>query len=271
LNKLQLPSFPLLSPQLLSHYRCLSQQLLTVVDVETTGRLDGQQRVIEIALVQASLTGGLIHHQSHLINAGVQIPVAIQQLTGITETMVRQAASPQEIWPTYLTLLKKGILTGHHLAFDYGFLQQEYQQLGIPFSRSPAEQLCTVELARLLLPDLPSRRLPDLVNYFALPVAESHRALPDAMACWLLAEKLFTWLRQESDQKLLQAFGRQWLPLPRVARIFGCSVRRARQRLEAAGVQARISRSGRYLYQRQDVETLFWQENGEVQLSVFGP
>ncbi|NJK61314.1 MAG: hypothetical protein HC921_00250 [Synechococcaceae cyanobacterium SM2_3_1] len=51
----------MLSPQLLNHYRRLSGQPLTVVDVETTGRLDGQQRLIEVALVQASLSNGLIH------------------------------------------------------------------------------------------------------------------------------------------------------------------------------------------------------------------
>lgn len=242
-----------------------------MVDVETTGRLDGQQRVIEVALVQASLCSGVIHSQSHLINPGIEIPVAIQQLTGITGALVSQAASPQEIWPIYWSLLQKGILTGHYLAFDYGFLQQEYQHLGIPFSRSPEHQLCTVELARLLLPDLPSRRLPDLVAHFALPVADSHRALPDAMACWLLAEKLLTRIQNEPDQHLLQVFGRQWLPLPRVAQILGCSVHRARQQLDGARIAARTSRSGRYLYQRQDVETLFWRQNGAVQLSFFDP
>lgn len=261
----------MLSHQLINHYRRFSCQPLTVVDVETTGRLDGQQRVIEIALVQASLPSGLIHCQSHLINPEIEIPGAIQQLTGITETMVKEAASPQEIWPVYGSLLQKGILTGHHLAFDYGFLRQEYQHLGICFSRSPEEQLCTVELARLLLPDLPSRRLPDLVAHFALPVATSHRALPDALACWLLAEKLLTRIRDEPDPHLLQVFGRQWLPLPRVAKMLGCSVRRAREQLEGAGILARTSRSGRYLYQRQDVENLFWQQQGAVQLSFFDP
>jgi hypothetical protein len=43
-------------------------------------------------------------------------------------------------------------------------------------------QLCTVRLARKLLPQLPSRSLDSLADYFGLEIASRHRALDDAVA-----------------------------------------------------------------------------------------
>ena len=59
-----------------------------------------------------------------------RVPRNITRLTGITTDMVQQGQPAEMVWDTVLPYLRQGILTGHNLAFDYGFLQSEYRQLG---------------------------------------------------------------------------------------------------------------------------------------------
>lgn len=259
----------LLSKDLLAYYRRVSQSQLTVVDVETTGSLPYRgARVIEVSVLQASLADGICHQETHLINPGVRVPAMITRVTGITQTMVAQGLFPEDVWPGCLDLLETGVLTAHNLEFDYRFLQSEYQHLEHRFARSPSEQLCTVLLSRLLLADLPSRSLPNLVKHFEFDVGASHRAGADTRACWLLAEMLLKQIQTEDESVLLERFGRQWIRLQDAAAILQCPAKKAQQILTEAGIDSRFSkRKNRPLYRRGDVERIWQERNGE-QLSL---
>ena len=249
----------MLSTELIAHYRRLSQQLFTVVDVETTGRYSWDSRVTELSVIQATLADGVKHQQTALVNSQTQVPAKITQFTGITQGMVDSAPPAAEIYPQYLPLLEQGVLTAHNLGFDYPFLQAEYARLGTKFIRPESDQLCTVKLARLMLPELPSRSLPNLVQHFQFPVSESHRAAADTLACWLLAERLLMQLLDEPDATLLTRFGRQWIPLREAAAILGCPQVEARTQLDGAGVASRFvgkGRGGTWMYRRGEVERL---------------
>lgn len=258
----------MLSTDLLAYYRQFSQQLFTVVDVETTGRYASSDRVIEVSVLQATLAEGIIQQQTDLINPQTRIPEKIIQFTGITQKMVDYASIGSDVFPTYLPLLSTGILTAHNVEFDYPFLQAEYQRLGIVFKRSEAEQLCTVQFSRLMLPDLPSRRLPYLVKHFQFNVGKSHRAEADTLACWLLTKHLMTEILNEPDDALLARFARQWMPLKYAAQLLGCSQKDAQARL--AIVPSRFVKRGStetFMYRRGDVERVFYGQQGDTQLS----
>ncbi len=261
---------PLFSTELLAGYRRLSQQVLTVVDVETTGRYASTDRITEVSVLQATLADGIQQQRTHLINPQMQIPAKISQFTGISQKMVEAALPAADILPEYLPTLGQGILTAHNLEFDYAFLQAEYGRLAIDFSRTEAEQLCTVKLARLMLPDLPSRRLPDLVRHFKFEVDTSHRAEADTLACWLLAKQLLTEILNEADETLQERFGRQWIPLAYAAGLLGHTETEGRSRLTKAGIPARFSgrgKGGTWMYPRGEVERLA-QEQEDTQLSL---
>ncbi|MEO1146632.1 MAG: exonuclease domain-containing protein [Cyanobacteria bacterium J06638_22] len=265
------------SPDLLAHYRQLSQQPLTVVDLETTGSFPNTSRITEIAIVQGTLADGITHQQSCLVNPECPISEKIVQVTGITSAMVSQAAPAREVLPEFWSPLNSGVLTAHNLSFDYGFLVAEFHRMDWEFARSPMEQLCTVQLSRLLLADLPSRSLPALVRHFRFPVGRSHRADADALACWLLANHLLTELLNEPDAALLKQFARQWMPLKEAAQLLGTSITKGRSRLAEAGIAYREVGRGRsktQMYRRGDIEQLIEQlpEDGTdepTQLSIF--
>jgi len=250
-----------LSTDLLAYYRRISHETLTVVDVETTGHRPPFSRVIEVSVLQASLENGIHYQQTHLVNPQVLVPAAITRFTGITQAMVDAAPFSVEIWRDYLPLLSTGILTAHNLAFDYSFLKSEFNYVDVPFSRAEDEQLCTVKLARLMLPDLPSRSLPNLVEHFGFDVGRSHRAEADTQACWLLAKHLLTEIQTGADEDVLSRFQQQWISLKDAATLLNISSKQAKALLRSATIEPRLV--GRYrtpLYQRGDVESVYWDQ-----------
>lgn len=261
----------LLSRDLLTYYRAVSQSMLTVVDLETTGSLPLKSRVIEVSVLQGSLDSGIQHQETHLVNVGVRVPQSITRITGITPAMVHnEGLYPEEVWPELLPYLEQGVLTAHNLEFDYTFLRSEYRYLEMQYSRPTDQQFCTVLLSRLLLADLPSRSLPDLVEHFGFDVGRSHRAEADTMACWLLAQHLLTIIREESDEALLERFAQQWVRLQDAAKLLKMPKSQVRDQLNERGAECRTSRrNSRFLYRRRDVEQLYWERAGQ-QLTLEG-
>ncbi|NJN48414.1 MAG: 3'-5' exonuclease [Candidatus Competibacteraceae bacterium] len=259
----------MLSTELLTFYRQMAERDLTIVDLETTGFAPPVARAIEISIIKANLQAGLQDQITHLINPGVRVPEQITRLTGISQAMVASADRETEIWPRCWPWLSDGVFTAHNVAFDYGFVKAELKQQGYDWHKASTDQFCTVIFSRLMLPDLPSRSLPKLVEHFGFAVGRSHRAAADTLACWLLAQRLLTEVGETDDADLLERFGKQWLPMREVTQIFGCKQAIAQRKLHQAGLEPRISgRSKTLMYQRAAVERVFWETQGQ-QTSLF--
>lgn len=151
-----------------------------VVDVETTGGTpDSGHRVTEVAAVVVS--GGQVRDvYSSLVNPLRRIPSMITRLTGITDRMVSDAPRFAEIAPELERRLRGRVFVAHNAAFDWRFVSAELERCWgvLPAGR----QLCTVRLARKLLPQLVSRNLDALAVYFGLEIEARHRAADDALA-----------------------------------------------------------------------------------------
>jgi DNA polymerase-3 subunit epsilon len=244
-----------LSTELLAYYRGISTEVFTVVDLETTGVVGNSDRIIEISVLQATLKDGIQQIFTDFINPQILIPDQIVRFTGISQEMVDSAKSIDKVLPNYLPMLQTGILTAHNFSFDYSFLQAGYRRLGVDF-KAPV-QLCTVELSRLLLANLQSRSLPKLVKYFGFKVGASHRAESDAIACWLLLEKLLTLIQSADDEEILDMFGQQWLSAKDIGVIFQLPVSKVESLLIDSTIKSRFSRHRQInLYQRKGVENL---------------
>ena len=160
--------------------RLLRDERFVVVDVETTGGSPGSgHRVTEIAAVCVE-RGAIRESFCTLVNPGMRIPSMIVSLTGITDAMVREAPLFGQVADRVLPLLEGRVFVAHNAPFDWRFVCAELERsTGIlPAGR----QLCTVKLARKLLPQLPSRSLDGLALYFGLEIESRHRALDDAVA-----------------------------------------------------------------------------------------
>jgi DNA polymerase-3 subunit epsilon len=151
-----------------------------VVDVETTGtRAGGADRITEVAIVR--VVGGAIRDRwSHLVNPGRPIPTAITALTGISDAMVAGQPAFPEIAAEVTSRLGAHVFAAHNAAFDWRFVSEELARGTGRMLAGP--RLCTVRLARLLLPELPRRSLDHVARHLGVSIDARHRAAGDAEA-----------------------------------------------------------------------------------------
>lgn len=158
----------------------LSQLNYAVVDVETTGGPHGLgHRMTDIAIYE--VRGGVIGDvYRSLLNPGRRIPRHIEALTGISNRMVSSAPFFDHIAEDVLERLEGRIFVAHNVRFDWGFVSR---QLAEAIGEVPqVERLCTVRMARRLLPRLRRRNLDAVTRHFGIEVADRHRAHGDALA-----------------------------------------------------------------------------------------
>lgn len=159
---------------------------VVVFDFETTGMSpDRGDRSIEVGAVKL-VNGQVVGEFSQLMNPGISIPLFIQNLTGISNGMLRDAPGNREVMVEFFTFIDGFNLVAHNAAFDVKFLHAEFKRVQKRFTGGIG---CSLLSARRVLPGAPSYRLGDLVEYYQLPkAAQYHRALADAQACgnlWL--------------------------------------------------------------------------------------
>ena len=157
----------------------LSSLTWVVVDVETTGGPPPHHRITEIAAVIVR-NGEIQEVFETLVNPERSIPPFVSRLTNITWDMVKDAPKFSAIVPDLLDKLEGNVFVAHNAQFDWSFLSHEIQRAS--GARISGNQLCTVRLARRLLPHLPKRSLDYVANYFGIEISGRHRAAGDAIA-----------------------------------------------------------------------------------------
>jgi DNA polymerase-3 subunit epsilon len=158
----------------------LADATFAVVDVETTGtRFTRGDRITELAVV--TLAGGQIDVALNaLVNPERPIPRFVASLTRITDEMVRDRPTFRDIADDVLAALAGRVFVAHNVRFDWGFLSNEVRRSRDLDLEGP--KLCTVRLARRLLPGLKSRGLDSVAAYLGVEIVDRHRALGDALA-----------------------------------------------------------------------------------------
>jgi DNA polymerase-3 subunit epsilon len=154
-----------------------------VVDVETTGiSAWAGDRVTEVAAV--FVQGAEVREAFHsLVNPGRPIPPFITQLTGIDDTMVRDAPCFADIAGDLAAQMVGRVFVAHNARFDWNFLSAEFARVTSARPDAIANgQLCTVRLSRRLLSHLPRRNLDAVAHHYGVPIDGRHRAMGDARA-----------------------------------------------------------------------------------------
>lgn len=152
--------------------------MYAIIDIETTGGSPRHERITEIAIYIFD-GENIIKEYSTLVNPERSIPYFITNLTGITNEMVADAPRFYEIARDIVELTEGMTFVAHNARFDYGFIRQEFKNLGYNFSR---RLLDTVSLARKLLPGHKSYSLGRLCSDLDININGRHRAAGDALA-----------------------------------------------------------------------------------------
>ncbi len=153
---------------------------LAIVDVETTGMSYKNGGVIDVGILRIE-QGQVVQTMRQLINPGTSLPAFITQLTGISNDDITGAPTFTEVAQDVYDLLEGCIFVAHNARFDYAFIKEELGRAGYQFK---PRLLCTVKLSRALYPHYRSHKLDALIERFAIPILERHRAFADAEATW---------------------------------------------------------------------------------------
>ena len=159
---------------------------IAVIDFETTGLAPNSScRATEIAVVMLE-NGRIVERYQSLMNAGVRVPAFIEQLTGISNAMLRSAPSAERVMEEVNEFVGCTPLLAHNASFDQKFWDFELGRI----KRTRLQNFaCSLLLARRLMPAAPNHKLGTLTTFAQLPhTGQAHRAMADAeMAANLMA------------------------------------------------------------------------------------
>ena len=150
-----------------------------VFDLETFGLNSHKNEIIEIGAIKLKGTR-IIDTFSSFVNPNKIIPKKISELTHITQDMVDNAPTIEDVLPKFLEFTKDAVMVAHNSAFDMGFIRREAKKyLGIDYNPAVID---TLQMARDLYPDLKGYNLDRLNKTFKLSLENHHRAIDDAQS-----------------------------------------------------------------------------------------
>ncbi|MCG9731328.1 3'-5' exonuclease [Shewanella sp. Isolate13] len=149
-----------------------------VLDFETTGLSPTQgDRAIEIGAVMLK-DGKVIDRFQQLMNPGFRVSGFIESYTGITNAMLTDAPSCEEVMLQFADFIGDYNLVAHNASFDQRFLDAELNRIG---SHYVGQFACSMLIARRLYQDAPNHKLGSLVSYKNIEHdGVFHRALADS-------------------------------------------------------------------------------------------
>ncbi|CEO32310.1 PolC-type DNA polymerase III [Paraclostridium sordellii] len=173
-------------------------QTFVVFDIETTGFSNTNDKITEIGAVKIE-NFKVVDRFSELVNPEVDISYKIQELTGITNDLVSDKPTIEEILPKFLEFVRDSVLVAHNAEFDMGFISQKSREQGLEFKNKSVD---TLTLARVLLPHLKRHRLNVIAKDLGIPLLNHHRAVDDAEATAHIFIKFLEMLKKQGVEVL---------------------------------------------------------------------
>nr|WP_294582105.1 PolC-type DNA polymerase III [uncultured Anaerotignum sp.] len=167
-----------------------------VFDIETTGLSKEKEMITEIGAVKVA-DGKIVDRFSTFVNPQRPISAEITKLTGITDDMVKDAPTIENVLPEFLKFCEDTVLVAHNASFDTGFIRIAAERAGLGELHHTIVD--TLELARALLPELNKHKLDIVCEHLGVTLNGHHRAVNDAEAT---AEVFIKFLDMLAEKKV---------------------------------------------------------------------
>ncbi|PAF51231.1 hypothetical protein BKH43_03135 [Helicobacter sp. 13S00401-1] len=155
----------------------LSKATFCFIDIEATGPRPAEDELLEIGALKCK-GGEILGTFQSLINVA-EIPENIQELTGITPDMTKDAPLVGEVLSKFKDFLGDSIFVAHGIDFDYNFIADTLRYKGMPLMLNP--KLCSLLLSKKTI--LSKKYSISFLNDFlGLGVPVQHRAYEDALS-----------------------------------------------------------------------------------------
>jgi DNA polymerase III epsilon subunit family exonuclease len=163
------------------------KEIEIVLDTETTGLDYTRERMVEFAAIR--LENGKIKDEFQtLINPMQHIRKSSIAIHHITEEMVTNAPTEEEVLPKILEFIGDYPIVAHNAIFDFSFLNEAKKRVFGEELKNP--RIDTQVMFKEIAPDLESHGLEALTNRFNVELNNHHRAMADTMGLALAYPKL---------------------------------------------------------------------------------
>lgn len=162
-------------------------------DLETTGLRPSEEEITEIAAALIE-DGQVLKSFQTYVNPHKPIPPEITQLTGISDATVQNAPELADAVGAFLDFAGGLPLVAHNAGFDMSFLRAACARLDI---QTEFTSIDTLELSRILLPELGRYKLNVLAKELKVGPFEHHRASEDAAVLARIFIKLLAKMQVE--------------------------------------------------------------------------
>ena len=165
-----------------------------VFDIETTGLSVLQERITEIGAVRM-VNGEIRDTFSTFADPEKHIPEKITELTGIDDSMVKDAPSEEEAVRKFLEFCgENATVVAHNAAFDTSFIKAACERNSLSYTLSHID---TLVISRGLYPQLSKHKLDVVAKHLKLGDFNHHRACDDAM----MLAKIFQVMLQKLSEE----------------------------------------------------------------------
>lgn len=172
------------------------KEIEIVLDTETTGLDYTRERIIEFAGVRLE-NGKIVDEYQTLINPNQHIRKSSMAVHGITQEMVQDAPTEEEVLPKILEFIGDYPIVAHNAIFDYSFLNEA--KLRVFGEKLENPRIDTQVMFKEIAPELESHGLEALTERFNVELKNHHRAMADTMGLALAYPKLKKLYLQKLD------------------------------------------------------------------------
>ncbi len=152
--------------------------IFVVFDVETTGLDPLKEEIIEIGACKV-VNGRIDETFATFIKPSKHIPKEITDLTGINDSMVKDAPAINYVIPDFYKFCDGAIIVAQNTGFDMSFIHNISKKLSYNFDHQTMD---TMIMARQKLPGLKNYKLGTIVERLNICLENAHRAIDDATA-----------------------------------------------------------------------------------------
>ena len=169
-----------------------------VFDIETTGLNKKYEKITEIAVCKVK-DGKIIDEFTTFVNPEKHIPEEVQNLTHITDEMVKDSPTIEEVLPQFIEFTKDSILVAHNASFDVGFMAHFAAEQKLEFNPYVID---TLTIARENYTSVENHKLGTLAEFLGVELEGAHRAINDTRA----TAKVFIKMIEDLKKKNLDVY-----------------------------------------------------------------
>ena len=174
----------------------------TVFDIETTGGNAQKNGITELCALNYQ-NGRVKDRYYTLVNPHIPIPPIVRKMTGISDKMLKDAPTIEEVMPEVLSFIGDRVLVSHNCGGDMKFIKH----FAFKACRKQIKNfyLCTHLLTTKLFPAAPDKTLQGSAKHLGAKVSSAHRAEGDAQTTAALFTQLLRALRKHGIETIIEA------------------------------------------------------------------